>query len=511
MKKFISPLRILWFCVLAPMLPAQTKLDKDSLSRYANAALAQWNVPGMAISVVLNDSMIYAKGFGVKTVGKNDPVDANTNFSIASLTKAMTAASMGILVDEGRVRWDDPMSNYLPEFKMYDPYVTQAMTIRDLLCHRSGLETFSGDLVWYGTHYDRSEVLRRARYLQPKYGFRAKYGYQNIMYLAAGEVVGRVSGKGWDDFIRERIFIPLGMTRTITRFTDIHTMTNIATPHAIVDFKPVPVEYRNWDNVAPMGSTVSNVVDMAQWMRLQLGRGTYEGRTIYSAAVAREMWQPHTLMDISENGERAMPSRHFLAYGLGWTMHDYHGKKILTHSGGADGMVSRLVLIPEDRFGFVILTNSINGLTTPMIYHIIDMHLGKNEKDWDAFYWEFNKRAELKEIADRKKTDSLRVKNTKPTLKAEAYAGIYGGELYGDVEVKTEKDKLTIRFLPTSTFTGTLTHWHYDTFQITLQDKNLPTGFATFTLDAAGKPDELKIDIPNPDFDFTELKLKRKR
>ncbi|HNB55755.1 MAG TPA: DUF3471 domain-containing protein, partial [bacterium] len=149
--------------------------------------------------------------------------------------------------------------------------------------------------------------------------------------------------------------------------------------------------------------------------------------------------------------------------------------------------------------------------TTPMIYHIIDMHLGKNEKDWDAFYWEFNKRAELKEIADRKKTDSLRVKNTKPTLKIEAYAGIYGGELYGDVEVKTEKDKLTIRFLPTSTFTGTLTHWHYDTFQITLQDKNLPTGFATFTLDAAGKPDELKIDIPNPDFDFTELKLKRKR
>lgn len=491
-------------------LRAQSSADLDSIDRYIGRALAEWNVPGLAIAIVKNDSAIFSKGYGVRTIGKNEPVDAHTNFAIASLTKAMTAAAVGILVDEGKLKWDDPVTNYLPDFQMPDPFVTREMTVRDLLCHRSGLETFSGDLVWYGTNYSRDEVLRRTRFLKPKFSFRSQYGYQNIMYLAAGEVVAQVSGTPWDEFVKKRIFNPLGMTRTTTEFADLKR-DNLATPHSIVDKKPVPVDYRDWDNIAPAGSTVSNVTDMAQWIRLQLRRGVYRGDTIFSKAVSRTMWAPQTLLTISENGERIMPSRHFLAYGLGWFMHDYHGRKLLNHSGGADGMISRICLLPEDNIGFVILTNSISNLSTALMYQVADRLLGTTDRDWGAFYMNLVKKSEADDDKEQKKLDSLRVKNTKPSLKLEKYTGTYGGELYGDAVVGLEKNQLTIRFLPTATFTGDLSHWHYDVFRIVLKDKNLPQkGFVNFILGNDGNVVEMKIDIPNPDFDFTELTFKKK-
>ncbi len=494
----------------AASLAAQSSLPLDSMDAYISRAMIVWGVPGASVAIVKNDSMVFAKGYGVKRIGTKDSVNSQTSFAIASLTKSMTASCLAILVDEGKMKWDDPVQKYVPEFQLYDAYVTREMTIRDLLNHRSGLETFSGDLLWWGTSYDSKEVLRRARYLKPKSSFRSKYGYQNIMYMTAGLVIEKVSGMSWHEFIRTRIFLPIGMNSTVTKFSDIATLSNKATPHSKLGKNLFVVDYRNWDNIAAAGSTISNVEDMAKYIRLQLGHGAFKGQRIFSEKVQYEMWSPQTLVQISQFGLQFNPTRHFNTYGFGWGMIDYRGKKILMHSGGYDGMISQMVLVPEDNFGFVILTNSISSMASSLIFGLIDRSMGIYDRDWSAEILKLSKSAEEKEILEEKKADSLRVKNTKPSLALEKYAGTYSGELYGDAIVVIEKNKMKIKLVPTASLTGTLTHWHYDTFKIELDDKNLPSGTVQFLLSPKGEIDEMKIDIPNPDFDFLELTFKKK-
>jgi len=479
-----------------------------SLDEYYAKALTDWKVPGMAIAIVRNDSVILCKGYGVLEVNKPEKVNEKTLFAIASNTKAFTAAALAILVDEGKIKWDDPVIKYLPWFQMYDPYVTANMKIRDLLSHRSGLETFSGDLLWYGSNYSREEVIRRARFLKPKYGFREHFGYSNIMYLTAGEIVHAVSGISWDQFISDRILKPLGMDRTNTSVKSLKGMTNVAQCHTDSEGKVISIPYLDWDNIGPAGSINSCVEDLSKWVKLQLNYGAISNKVIFSKTTNREMWSPQTIQTVSAGSSRMFPTTHFKSYGFGWGLNDYLGYQIVSHSGGYDGMTSYTCLVPEKKLGFVILTNKNSSLYMPLFYKTLDLLLGGTDTDWSKMLLDNTKR-QTEASALQKKQDSLaRVPNTKPSLDLSAYTGKYEGDLYGAATVELKNGELVLSFVPTPKLTSTLKHWHYDTFSVQfLEFPSLPQGKVNFIINADGKVEEMRVNVPNPDFDFTELKF----
>jgi CubicO group peptidase (beta-lactamase class C family) len=516
MRRNIARLSFLLFIflVFSQSLPAQTLEERlKEIETYATKAGQDWRVPGFAIAIVKDDRVVFAKGFGVRELGKPDAVDKDTLFAVASNTKAFTAAALATLVDEGKINWDDPVTKYLPYFQLYDPLASREMTVRDLLSHRSGLATFGGDLLWYETTYPRAEIIRRVRYLKPAYGFRSHYGYQNIMFLTAGEIVPAVTGKSWDDYVKEKFFTPLGMTRTNTTFKQLTQTTNVATPHNEVDGKVRVVHYSNVDSAGGAAVINSSVAEMAEWLRLQLGRGTYNGKKIFSAAASREMWTPNTIASgVSESAERFNPTVHFNLYGMGWFLSDYRGRKVATHSGGLDGMTSRVGLLPEENLGYVILTNSETPLQSLMMYKIFDVFTGAPARDWSADYLARAKAAKERDEAETKRIEAARVLNTKPSLPLSAYAGTYGGAMYGDARITEENGHLVVRLLPSPAYVGDLEHWHFDTFRIKWRDSVVypyPRGWVTFTLDPQGKVSDMKLDVPNPDFDFKELEFKR--
>jgi CubicO group peptidase (beta-lactamase class C family) len=449
---------------------------------------------------------VLSDGFGVRHVGTGEPVDEKTFFAIASNTKAFTAAALGILVDEGKVSWDDKVVDYLPWFRLYDAYVTQHMTLRDLLCHRSGLKTFSGDLLWYGTQYSRREVVERARFLEPTYGFRSHFGYSNIMYLAAGLVVEEVSGMTWDNFVARHFFRPLGMSRTITSVNDLKKLDNISAPHNETPDGVIAIDYLNWDNIAPAGAIISCVDDLARWIQLQLHHGVYGNDTLFSAAVQREMWSPQIPLQVARFEQQLWPSMHFKSYGLGWSLFDYHGEKIVTHNGGYDGMISQTVLIPGQKSGFVILTNSLSGMYKPLMYETLDYLLDISGPDYMEIFNSQNQKYEEWKLLQQQKKDSLRQIHTHPSLALKAYSGTYLSEAYGPVEVSLSDGKLSFSMQPAPQFHSVMNHWHFDTFEIGFAEfPSLPRGWVTFRLDQDGRVEALEIDVPNPDFDFTEF------
>jgi len=347
MKSLI--LRTALFCITIIILiagndaSAQKSSEKkklDELAAYYDNARQDWEVPGLAVAIVKNGEIIFAKGFGVTDINTQKPVDSKTMFPIASNTKAFTSAALAILVDHGKIEWNDKVVEYLPWFKLYDPYVSENMTIRDLLTHRSGLATFSGDLLWYGTKYTRKEVVKRARFLKPAYGFRENFGYSNIMYLAAGEIIPAVTGQSWEEFVHEKFFEPLQMQRTITTTNDLAKFDNVATPHTDFRDEVITIDYLNWDNVAPAGAIISSVEDISKWLMLQLNRGIWHDDTIFTPRRSHEMWSQNTVLGVSGFSERTWPSTFFKSYGLGWSLSNYLGHKIVGHSGGYDGMIS---------------------------------------------------------------------------------------------------------------------------------------------------------------------------
>jgi len=505
MKKLL----VFFFFLVTANLFAQ-KPDLQKLETYIQKCMTDWEIPGMAVGIIKNDSLIFAKGFGVREINKPDKVDANTMFGIASNTKAFTAAALATLVDEGKIKWDDKVIDYIPYFEMYDPFVTHEFTIRDLLCHRSGLATFSGDLVWDASNYNREEIIRRIKYLKPVYSFRSHYGYSNLLVLTAGEIIPKVTDKSYDDYVKEKFFEPLGMTATNTSITNHANYKNLAIPHAKNNGKTVTVKYISWDNIAPAGGINSTVNDMSKWIKMQLNKGTLDGKLYFSKSAQREMWSSQTIEDVSKFDEMLFPSMHFHTYGLGWDMFDYHGRKIINHSGGLDGMISQVVLVPEEKIGFVILTNSINYLPYTLMYSILDECFGVEGKDYSSIILNYVKIRDENKIKADKDADDKRNKKSKPSLSLDKYCGTYGGELYGNATITLKNGKLELQFVPTPDFFSVLEHWQYDTFVVEFKNfPSLPKGKINFILNQDGDVDEFKIDVPNPDFDFTELKFKK--
>ena len=491
---------------------AQKSLKKKlkELDSFYEASLKEWEVPGMAIAIVKDDSLVFAKGYGLSEINTGKKVDANTIFPIASNTKAFTAAALGMLVEEGKLHWDDKVREHLPWFEMYDPYVTVNMTVRDLLCHRSGLKTFAGDLLWYETTYNRREVVERARFLEPTYGFRAHYGYSNIMYLAAGLIIEEITGLSWDEYIRQEFLKPLNMNRAITSTNELGNFNNVAAPHTTHDGKIIPISYQNWDNIAPAGGIIASVNDVSQWLKMQLNKGVYKNDTLLNTRTINEMWAPQTIQGVSIWTEQNFPTN-FKSYGLGWALMDYHGKKVVSHGGGYDGMISQSAMVPEEELGLVVLTNKNSWLILPVLYKTLDVFLSDQDKDWSDFYLKFwNNRIEAgKERI--KKLEENRIKNTMPSLPLESYTGIYHDKMYGDAEIILKDGKLSLQLVPAPDFKGHLKHYHFDTFEIGFFNfPSLPKGLVNFDLNEKGEISSMKIDVPNPDFDFTEMKFIKK-
>lgn len=490
---------------------AQTA-DLAELDRYFAESGDAFRVPGFAVAIVKDDRVVFAKGYGVREIDRPARVDENTLFAIASNTKAFTAAALAVLVDEGRIRWDDRVVDYLPYFRLYDPWVTQEVRIYDLLSHRSGLGTFSGDLLWYGTPYDAAEVVRRARFLEPAGQFRADYGYSNLMFIAAGEIIPAVTENNWSQFVRQRFLEPLGMANTVTSTGDLGRFDNVATPHRQKDGEIVELEWYNWDAMAAAGGIISSVRDMSRWLRLQLNHGVWDGDTIFSQEAQRRMWTPHISYVVDGESEELYPTTHFRGYGLGWGLMDYRGRKVMSHGGGYDGMFSRVALVPDENLGIVVLTNSMTNLPVAVTYTILDAYLGGEQADWTAHFLERAEHARERRAERRAKFAAERVEDTSPSLQLADYTGTYGGPMYGDATVTLEDGHLAVSFLPNPDLVGDLTHHHFDTFVVEWRRTFawFDEGTVQFILDPSGDVLEMKVDVPNEDLWFYELEFKKR-
>jgi len=499
----------------AALLAAGVCLAQEGLvDRAAERARREFEVPGIAVAVVKDGRVVLSKGYGVRRLGEAAPVTPLTGFGIASNTKAFTAAALAMLVDEGKLAWDDPVIRHLPAFQMYDPYVTREMTVRDLLVHRSGLGLGAGDLMfWPPSDLSREDVIRRLRFIKPATSFRSRYAYDNILYLVAGQIVPAVTGKSWDDFIRERIFVPLVMRHSNTSLKQYRPGDNWATPHARVEGKVRAIEPHGIDNNGPAASINSCVADLARWMLLQLNQGELDGRRLFSARQSYIMWSPQTVIPQEPPREADVLRPHFLTYGLGWTVSDYRGHKLVHHTGGLAGYVSRTVLVPDLKLGMVVLTNQeAGGAYQSIVYSVLDDYLRAPATDWAA---EFVRRAHRRE-ADAESTvakaAAKRNAGSRPSLALSAYAGRYRDAWYGDVVVESRDQGLVMRFTHTPELTGDLRHWQYDTFVVRWRNRALfADAYVTFSLKPDGAIDQVKMAPVSPltdfSYDFQDLLL----
>lgn len=478
-----------------------------------------FEVPGLALTIVKDGQTVVAKGYGVKKLGDPTPVDARTLFGIASNTKLFTATGLGLLVEEGKIEWDAPVVRYLPAFQMWDPYVTRELTVRDLLVHRSGLGLGAGDLLWWpASTYDRKEVARRLRFIQPATSFRSAYAYDNVLYLVAGELIEAISGQSWEDFISRRILARIGMTGTNVRHSAAAGSGNIATPHALVDGHLRPIKPFDSDNTNPAGGINSSAEDMAKWLTVQLARGQLaDGSRLFSDATWRQLTTPVTPMPISDPPpELAAIGANFRGYGLGLDIRDYRGRKALNHTGGLPGYVSRVMMIPEERLGIAVMTNQESGAAfESIVYRIADHYLGAPTTDWIDAYQKVIARQQASIAATEAKTASARNTASKPSLPLAKYAGTYVDAWYGDIVIAQEGEKLVMRFSHTPDLVGDMEHWQYDTFAVRWRDRELRAdAFVTFWLTPDGAIDSAKMKAMSPStdfsFDFQDLLLKPK-
>lgn len=479
--------------VLAATAAGAADAGDLGLADWIDDAMQAWEVPGLAVAVVVDGEVVLAQGYGVRSIDDGAPVDADTIFAIGSSTKAFTAACVGLLVDSDLLAWDDPVTRRLPGFRLSDPWVTRELTVRDLLTHRSGLPR--GDLLWYASGFSRDEILERVAKLEPSWSFRSVFGYQNIMFLAAGQLYGEVAGSSWDECVTRRLFAPLGMTRSSITTRALPGQTNVATPHERIEGKLRTVAWRNLDNTAPAGSINSSVRDMAEWLKLQLAAGEHDGEHILQPATLTEMHTPQ--MTIRKEGRWALffPASHFVSYGLGWFVDDYRGEQVVEHGGSIDGMRALVSLVPERGWGLVVLTNRGSHFLPEMVrYRIYDALLGSPGEDWNAVVLAKVAEQEHEAAEARRKEIDGRVAGTSPSLAPAAYVGTYEHEMYGLARVDLEDGRLVLR--RGQGFSGALAHWHYDTFEVRWDDPVLGRELVSFRLDAAGRVEALVLPGP---------------
>jgi CubicO group peptidase (beta-lactamase class C family) len=513
-------LKILFFLLLCHSAFAQ--LTPAEIDDFANDALKKFNVAGAAIAIVKDGKVVHSKGYGISSITSGAKVNEHTQFAIASNSKAFTTAALAILVDEGKLSWTDKVKVHIPEFTMYNDYVTQNFTIEDLLTHRSGLGLGIGDLMIFpdGSDFKMNDILASFQYFKPESAFRTKFDYDNLLYLVAGEVIKRVSGQTWEDFVQQRIFIPLQMNGCYPSFAAINNKSNVARPHTTRNGGLNQVEnFKDMINGAA-GGIYANVDDLTKWLLLHLNKGKYGSllnkKQLISAESHDKMWKIHTVLD-AENDDRY--KSHFAGYGLGWFLSDVNGNMKVSHTGGLPGMISETTMIPDLDLGVVILTNTENGgsgFTSALTLTILDSYMGLKDFNWTNKYVGYLKSYEANgnKVAD--KVWETVTANSIEKIKTDNYIGVYKDPWFGEVEVFMKGKQLWFKSYKSPKLNGLMQFYNATTFAIKweYQDMNADA-FATFNLDETGKAQSIKMKGISPtidfSFDFQDLDFKRVR
>ena len=500
--KYILPFLV---CLgLLPSLKAQN-IQLDSLEPFIQKLMKDFEVTGLSLGIVTNNTILYAKGFGTRKINQNLPVNANTLFGIGSISKSFTALTLGILVDEGKIHWDDKVKDYLPYFELQDTYASENFTIRDLLTHRSGLREIAGGTLWYHSKLSRKEIIKGLKYSEPVSGFREKPAYQNVMYLVAAEIVSEVTGMRWDAFLKQRVFDKIDMKTSTSVASVRESNENLAFPHVWdANFKKTLVQQESGDNLAPAGFIYSSANEMMNYMQLLLNDGIYKRDTLVSKKVIDEIFKPQILYPI----EGSPFGNEFTSYGFGWWVTPRNNDKFIEHNGGIDGMAAKLFMLKDMNIGVIILTNISKE---PASYLLKAKLLEQLFNDTSLDFYDIVKGYRDRRV-NRKPTTKKRVMDTSPSLPLDDFVGVYTDKMCGDIYVKMLDEKeLEISFSNSFIFKGKLTHWHFDTFQIQWDDIRVPKGYITFDFNSNREITGITFDQQNLlDVDFRELDIKKK-
>jgi CubicO group peptidase (beta-lactamase class C family) len=475
----------------------------------------QFDVPGVTVAIVEDGKVTLAHGWGVRDITTNKPVDADTIFFTGSTGKAFTNAALATLVDEGKIKWDDKVIDHMPDFRMWDPWVTREMTIRDLLVHRSGLGLGEGDLLFLpNSTLSRKETVRRIRYLKPATSFRSGYAYDNILYMAAGQLIEEVSGETWEKYIHDHVFGPLGMIHSTDTDAEFQADPNHARPHgrvggAIVGLgKQTPLDENATiaQNAAPAGGLAISANDMAHWLLTQLGHGKIPGsdKRLFSEEQSEQMWSPLVVQPIHHYpAEFAVTEPNFNLYALGWDIEDYRGAKLVAHDGAVIGSLATVALIPDKNIGIYVATNSEEGeIVRGLLYELLDHYLGLPQGHWPEKFHNY-KINKLNAAAKQVQTTEAKPAHVGPSLPLDHYVGDYTDPWYGTIKVRRSGNGLTIDFPHSSGMEGPLTHYQYDTFKTNPKLDWVEPAYVTFSMDANGKVDRVTMKAVSPTVDFS--------
>jgi CubicO group peptidase (beta-lactamase class C family) len=513
MRKCLS-IGILFFYIQAK----SQILSSSAMDSVVERARISFQVPGIALAVIKDGKIIHAKGYGVRSLRTGLPVDENTLFGIASNTKAFTAFALGMLVDEGKISWNDKVHTWIPEFKMYSPYVTEEFTIRDLLTHRSGLGLGAGDLMLFpdSSDFELKDIIYNLQFLKPVSGFRTKFDYDNNLYIVAGEVVKRVSGMTWEDFVETRILRPVGMSRSASSFDRLKDTSDVIDGHAEVEGEIRVIARRHSSVDHSAGGIYSNIHDLSKWVTLLLNQGYFEpdSSRIFSLAAQAEIWSPQTIIRNSDPGPY---HTHFKTYGLGFFLEDVNGYKEVSHTGGLEGMVTQIVMFPELRLGIIVLTNQQEtGAFLAISNQIKDGYLGVPYMDWVSDLVTKNNGFKL---LNKKITDSIRAEIQKteehpPRINFKIYAGKYHDPWLGEVNISEKNGKYWFAARRSPKLSGELIPYKENSFVVIWKTRSMDAdAFVIFRLNEKGIANEMKMKAISPltdfSYDFQDLDFKK--
>lgn len=495
------PLRYLILCLViilflpALSLRARTCLPEElkGLDDFILKGMADYGIPGMAVSVVKDGKIYYEKGYGVRKTGENAKVDQHTVFGVASTSKAMTVAALAMLVDEGKIGWNDRVRDHLPWFELSDPWVSDHVTIRDLLSHRVGIGRMTGNRLVFMPDRDRRAILDHIKYQPLEIPFRSGYLYSNVMYMVAGLIIEAVEGISWDEYLPQRLFAPLNMSSSSVSVTQISENDNAAWPHQEIEGTVRPIPRRNFDNVGPAASVNASAHDMAQWMLLNLGEpGKYKDKTLISRETMNEIFQPQYVFPAGNPF-----STSFSGYAMGWNSGTYGQYRIFQHGGATDGINSMIVLLPEKDIGIFVAGNLFCELRPAVISRILDALLGiERGHDWHEMFFEQYQKEKATALLRKKEIDDARIPGTSPVLDLHEYTGCYYDKVYDDLEVKLGEDgRLELHFWGDPEMVAYLEHWHYDTFRAAWKNPAMREKFVTFDIGQDGKVRQVRVNF----------------
>ena len=519
----MKSVRLLALSLLASVATPVWAEPPASIGENVEALRLKIGAPGVSIAIVEDGKTTLARGWGVRKLGDPAKVDSATLFQTGSTGKAMTAAALAILVDEGKIGWDDPVIKHIPWFRMYDAWVTREMTVRDLLVHRSGLGLGQGDLMFVPrTNLTRKQTVERIAFLKPKTSFRSSYAYDNVLYAVAGQLIEEVTGQTWEIFMRDRVLRAGGMIHATSDSPERFRNPNRSWPHArlsgalrgLGDQQVLDERDELGRNGAPAGGLTMSAEDMAAWLKIQLGQGALtNGKRLFSTEQAKEMWKPVTTMPVSALPEQLQPAQpKTQAYALGWQVQDYRGHQIVSHGGGVFGSITRVVMIPDKNVGFAIMMNSEeSGMLLGLTYELLDHYLDQPDYGWTTKWqgWYQERLAGGQTFLEQKAASPVK---SGPSLPVAGYAGRYRDAWYGDIVIANTPGGLTIDFTSTPRMVGRLKHWQYDSFVTEFDDRAIEPAYVTFALDADGKVSgaTMKVVSKIADFswDYQDLDLK---